>query len=153
MAASDYDLLLAASGVVEKVIVPRSSHVQSYNIPQGQKMVWKARVKKGDIGFGIKLLVESTNVMSSGTEKDIQAIEKYGPERQIIGELKAVNYDRRINMIFDNSNGHINRKNVAYWVAIGENVSHSDETVGAARTLEVSIICVCVYILRVYDCI
>jgi hypothetical protein len=40
-------------------------------------------------------------------------------------------------LVFDNSYSKIQRKQVAYWVSIGENVSLEDDTLGAARSKEV----------------
>lgn len=136
--ASDYDLLLAASGAQEKKIDAGSLYTQCYLIPAGHTMVWKCLVDKGDIGFGIRLLVDSSSKdkLRPSSELDLEPMDLYRPERPIIGTLKPVAYPRRVNMTFDNTHSGLASKDVAYWVAIGANVSHSDELVGGARTLE-----------------
>jgi hypothetical protein len=41
-------------------------------------------------------------------------------------------------LVFDNSHSHIQAKKCVYWIACGENVTLADESVGAARSLEVA---------------
>lgn len=94
--------------------------------------VWKARVKKFDVGFAVR---EQLN--GNDTPIDIQATTNYRSESLIQGQLSSQQNNRIVILVFDNSYSKIQRKQVAYWVSIGENVSLEDDTLGAARSKEV----------------
>lgn len=128
---SDFDLLLSADGASTAIIAIYSSFQQAYTIPAGAIFVYKARVKKWDIGFGIK-------EKRGNTEVDIEPIIRYESNSLIKGMIAPMDHPRNVILFFDNSYSQINRKRVAYWVAIGPNVSLSDDSVGAARDLEVT---------------
>jgi hypothetical protein len=131
----EYDLLLSAAGAVERNIAFHGNHSQTYNIPSGSGMVWKARVKKSDIEFSVR---EMNNIDSIPIV--IEPAQKYGNDSLIQGILPACERSRNINIFFDNSHAHatqIQRKTVVYWVSIGENVSLADDGTGSARQKEV----------------
>ena len=129
---ADYDLLLSAAGATEKTIPIYKSHTQTFTIPAGSAFVWKARVKKFDIGFAVREQIKEDQPMV-----DIEVLSKHRSESQIQGQLPAVAYARNITLVFDNSYSKIQRKSIAYWVSIGENVSLQDDALGAARSKEV----------------
>jgi len=127
----DYDLLLEAVGTTEKVISIRAKHSQNYHVPAGSLFVWKARVKKNDIGFSIFEVNDGENI-------EIQENRKYSSDVTIQGQLPATSNDRVISLVFDNSYSNLAVKRVAYWIACGENVSLADDAIGAARSIEVA---------------
>jgi hypothetical protein len=129
--SSDYDLLLSAPGATEKIIALHGTHAQTFLVPAGSTFVWKARVKRGDIGFAVREMRENANPV------DIESVMKYRSESLIQGQLPPSNTARNIKVIFDNTHSHIQSKRIAYWVACGENVSLADDTIGAARSKEV----------------
>jgi hypothetical protein len=95
-------------------------------------LVYKARVKKWDIGFGIF-------EKNGNQDSEIEPVVRYESATLIKGIIPAdPTRDRNIILFFDNSYSQINRKKIAYWVAIGPNVSLSDDTVGAAREMEIT---------------
>ena len=132
LTSSDYDLLLSAEGAIEKTIAIYKNHTHSFHVPAGSAFVWKARVKKFDIGFIVR-----EQLTENETPIDIQTEKNYRSESQIQGRLPPQQYNREIVLIFDNSYSKIQRKQVAYWVSIGVNVSLEDDTLGAARSKEV----------------
>lgn len=128
---ADYNLLLSAAGAIEKSIAINRSHKQVFSIPANNIFIWRARVKKFDVGFAV------TEIIKDGeTPVDIEPMAKYRFESQIQGKLAACNHARNIVLVFDNSYSHLQAKKIVYWVAIGENVSLEDDTVGAARSKE-----------------
>lgn len=129
MNSADYDLLMSAAGATEKFVNQGSSFSQTISVPAGSAFVWKARVKKGDIGFAIR---ETTD----GPHKDIEVMSRYGSESQIQGQLPAGHAARNITMVFDNSHSHFEGKHIVCWAACGVNVSLTDERVGKERWLE-----------------
>ena len=135
LASSDYELLLSAAGAVEKTINISSSWSQSFTVPAGSAFVWKARVKRYDIGFIVR---EIRNAANPSESLDIETLTRYRSDAPIQGHLPAVGYARNITLVFDNIHSHLQTKKVVYWVACGENVSLADDAVGAARSLEVS---------------
>ena len=132
LSSSDYDLLLSAAGATEKTIAIYKSHTQTFTIPAGSAFVWKARVKKFDIGFAVREQHKENEPLV-----DIEVLTKHRSESQIQGQLAAVGYTRNIILVFDNSYSKIQRKQIAYWVSIGEKVSLEDDALGAARSKEV----------------
>jgi hypothetical protein len=94
--------------------------------------VWKARVKKFDVGFAVR-----EQLLGNDAPIDIQAVTNYRSESLIQGQLAPQQHNRVVILVFDNSYSKIQRKQVAYWVSIGENVSLEDDTLGAARSKEV----------------
>ena len=131
--SADYDLLLSAAGATEKSIDILRAHQQVLNIPAGSAVAWKARVKKHEIGFAVREQLKGNDYV------DIEPLTKYRSDTQIQGQLPASNQPRNIILVFDNTHsGNLKRKQVAYWIAIGANVSLDDDTLGAARTKEVT---------------
>lgn len=94
--------------------------------------MWKARVKKFDVGFAVR-----EQLHGNDTPIDIQAVTNHRSESLIQGQLAPQQHNRIVILVFDNSYSKIQRKQVAYWVSIGENVSLEDDTLGAARSKEV----------------
>lgn len=127
--SEDFDLLLSAVGAVRKSIPMHGNYTQVYSVPAGSNMVWKARVKRQDIGF----IVKEINLTDS---IEIEPLQRYKADAQIQGQLDRSNKSRSIQLIFDNSHS-LHGKSIAYWVSIGENVSLTDETIGAKRSKEV----------------
>ena len=128
LSSADYDLLLSAAGATEKTIAIYKSHTQTFTIPAGSAFVWKARVKKFDIGFAVREQIKENDPLV-----DIQEYSKHRSESQIEGQLAPTNRARTIILVFDNSYSKIQRKQIVYWVSIGENVSLQDDAVGAAQ--------------------
>jgi hypothetical protein len=126
----DFDLLLSAVGAIKKAIPIHGQHSQVFSVPIGSKMIWKARVKRQDIGFTVK------EIGPNGTT-EIEPLQKFKSDMQIQGEINAATYNRNITLTFDNSHS-LHGKTVAYWIAIGESVSLSDDVVGAVRAREVA---------------
>eukprot|EP01039_Chlorochromonas_danica_P002937 gene2937-3204_t len=133
-ASYDYDLLLSAAGAIEKKVSGYGQHTVTFALPVGQCMVWKARVKKIDIGFSIREMREDEN--GNTTPLVIEPMQRYSADALIKGELTAADRPRTINLVFDNSHSPLQSKTIAYWVLIGENVSLANDQVGAARTRE-----------------
>lgn len=130
----DYDLLLSAAGAIEKTVPVLASHSQAFSVPAGSALIWKARVKKLDIGFSVKETVEE----SGQPAVVLEAPQKYTLDMPIQGKIAAVDYPRTITLHFDNAFSALQSKTVVYWVAIGEQVSLSDDLVGVARSKEVA---------------
>ena len=141
--SSDYDLLLAAAGASEKSIAIYQNHIQTFTVPAGSALVWKARVRRHEIGFAIREKHEKKDKKDKDTEAvtDIESMTSYRSDTQIQGKLPASKHERKIMLIFENkpsaSSPNLNPKQVAYWVAIGAKVSLDDDALGAARTKEV----------------
>ena len=87
-------------------------------------------MKKWDIGFGVFEKKGDQNV-------EIEPVVRFDAGTLIKGIVPAAPHDRSIVLFFDNSYSQINRKKVAYWTAIGPNVSLSDDVIGAAREMEI----------------
>lgn len=125
---ADFDLLLSNVGAIEKYIPIHSIHQQTFDLPAGSALVWKARVKRLEIGFSVKELRRDGDV-------EIETPRKYGCSTQIQGHITATSYQRTICLTFDNTNS-LKVKTIVYWVAIGENVSLYDDAINSARTKE-----------------
>lgn len=130
---ADYDLLLSAAGAVEKHIHAFGNYSQTFVVPAGSVFVYKARVKKHDIGFSVREIKEN-----DGTPQIIEPLTVHSAEAQIQGRIPSSDRTRNINLFFDNSHSPLQRKTAVFWVAIGENVSLADDQVGAARSKEVA---------------
>ena len=128
--SSDYELLLSAAGATEKTLNIRGTYTQTFAIPSGSAFVWKARVKKNDIGFAVK------EVKDQQPPVDIEPLNRYTSNTLIQGQIAASSQARNISLIFDNTHSFEIRR-VVYWVACGENVTLADDAVGAARSKEV----------------
>jgi len=126
---ADFDLLLSAAGAVKRSIPIHGHFSQIFAVPAGQKLVWKARVKRQDIGFMVKEIKDNEGMV------DIEPLQKYSHRSQIQGQIEVSTVSRNITLTFDNSHS-LQSKNVCYWVAIGENVSLSDDALGENRTRE-----------------
>jgi hypothetical protein len=149
--SSDYDLLLAAAGATEKTIQIYQSHTQTFNVPAGSALVWKARVRRHEIGFAVREQRDKHDKhdkhdkkekdTESGHNGDIQPMTLYRSDTQIQGKLPPSKHARSIVLVFANKpsaeSPNLNPKQIAYWVAIGANVSLDDDALGAARTKEV----------------
>lgn len=127
----DFEILLSAAGATQKTLIPLSSHSQIYRVPAGSSMVWKARVKKFDIGFSVKENVDNEN------SKEMESLQKFKSDTQIQGQLGPEDRNRSILLTFDNSYTIHQRKEIAFWISIGEKVSLSDDLFGAARSKEI----------------
>lgn len=143
--SSDYDLLLAAAGATEKTIQIYQSHTQTFNVPAGSALVWKARVRRHEIGFAVREQRDKHEKKDKDSEGghsgDIQPMTLYRSDTQIQGKLPPSKHARSIVLVFTNKpsaeSPNLNPKQVAYWVAVGANVSLDDDALGAARTKEV----------------
>lgn len=133
--SSDYDLLLSAAGAKEINIAASQFQRRKFVIPPGNTFVWKARVRQHNIGFAIVLLKGKGPDVK---EVDIKPLSRYGSVSLIQGSLPPVDKQRTIALVFDNSHSHIQGKRVGFWTTIGLNVSLSDDSIGAARSKEVS---------------
>lgn len=129
---SDYDLLLSVPGATEKNVAMYGTFSQTFAIPAGSAFVWKARLRKHDIGFAVR------EVRSQDLIVDIEPMQRFRAEAPIQGQLSACPQPRNIMLVFDNSHSHIPSKRLVYWVACGENVSLADDALGAARSKEVA---------------
>lgn len=136
MASLDYDVLLSAAGSVEKKISGYGSHSVLYSLPAGSALVWKARVRKLDIGFSVREVRE--NESSTSVPFIIEPMQRFGAGALIKGELTAADRPRTINLIFDNSHSALQGKTVLYWVLIGEKVSLADDQASAAMKKEMT---------------
>jgi hypothetical protein len=127
----DFDMLLSSAGAIQKTIAMRGIHSQTYELPAGSGMVWKARVKKLDIGFIVRELHDGSEL-----SRDTEAIPKYKSDQPIQGELTPASRNRKITITFDNTHTLHQRKIVAYWVEIGEKVSLADTANSSGRSKE-----------------
>lgn len=127
----DYDVLLASAGAVEKVVYNNLPVI--LNVPAGNSLVYKARVKKYDINFSIKETRENETIVNV-----LETPQKYTPDLQIKGMISSVDYSRTITLFFDNSHSPLQRKNVAYWIVIGENVSLADDQQASGKSKEMT---------------
>lgn len=126
---ADFDLLLSAAGAVKRAIPIHGHYSQIFAVPAGQKLVWKALVKRQDIGFMVKEIRGNEGVV------EIEPLQRYKAGSQIQGQIEISSVSRNITLTFDNSHS-LQGKTVCYWVAIGENVSLSDDAIGENRTRE-----------------
>ncbi len=131
--SADYDLLLSAAGAVERHINAFGNYSQTFVVPAGSAFVFKARVKKNDIGFSVREIKEN-----EGIPQIIEPLTVHSHEAQIQGKIPSSERNRNINLFFDNSHSPLIRKTVVFWVAIGEKVSLADDQIGAARSKEVT---------------
>ena len=142
--SADYDLLLAAAGATEKTIQIYQHHSQTYNVPAGSALVWKVRVRRHEIGFAVREHKDKKDRKDKDGEGsgDIEPMTAYRSDTLIQGKLAPSKHARSIVLVFENkpssSSPNLNPKQVAYWVAIGANVSLDDDALGAARTKEVT---------------
>eukprot|EP01031_Cornospumella_fuschlensis_P039118 gene39118-47595_t len=135
LASYDYDLLLSLAGAVEKSIAGYGSVAVNFTIPIGSSMIWKARVKKFDVGFSVREIRESE--ANNSIPFIIEPLQRFTPDQPIQGEITAVTSRvRTIQLVFDNGHTALQRKTVVYWVSIGENVSLKDDQSSAARNKE-----------------
>ena len=142
--SSDYDLLLSASGASEIQVGLQRVHTQTFSVPPGHTVVYKCRIKKGDIGFAIREIRGGDRPPS-----DIKPMTRIRSDAQVQGEIKATNRARTIALVFDNKKLDapvvgvkdlgllLKAKTVVFWVSSGEHVSLRDETQGLARDKEV----------------
>lgn len=126
----DFDLLLTADGAASATLAIYGTFQQTYVLKANSALAYKARVKKWDIGFGV---LEKRGDQSI----EIEPVVRYDSGTLIKGIIPAAPQDRSIVLFFDNSYSQIYRKKVAYWTAIGPNVSLSDEAFGVAREMEI----------------
>lgn len=126
---TDFDLLLSTFGAMEKVIPMRDHFSKAYNVPPGCKFAWKARVKRGDISFVVKEQKDNDGMV------EIEPFQKYKADSQIQGIINESKKPRKLTITFDNTNS-LQSKTIAYWIAIGENVTLQDDAKGAARSKE-----------------
>ena len=125
----EYDSLLTAVGTHELAIAVRSIHIQKVDIPAGSAIVWKVRVKKYDIGFGVKEIIGNKEI-------EIQPVVQHNEKVVMKGHLGASEKSRNIAFVFDNSSSQLHRKSIAYWISVGPDVTHLEEEVESARTKE-----------------
>ena len=76
--SSDYELVMAASGAIEKSIGVSSTYNATFVVPAKSSFVWKARVKRNDIGFAVREVRERDSI-------DIESLEKYRFDNPIQG--------------------------------------------------------------------
>jgi len=128
----EYDLLLSAAGAVEKHIPVYSSHSPSFSLPAGSAFVYKARVKKHDIGFSVREIIDNNSPPAL-----IENGARYTSENLIQGYIAPIDRDRTINLHFDNSYSTLQGKSIVFWVAMGQSVSLTDDQLAANRSKEV----------------
>ena len=100
---------------------------QTFEVPENCAIVWKARVKQHDIGFALREMPDATtytqnNNNNSNTESNatvIQPLQRFSSEALIQGQLAPTDRHRNINLLFDNTHSHLQRKTIVFWVAIG----------------------------------
>ena len=94
-------------------------------------------MKYHDIGFAVREIPDQTasmniNNLSSSSHHPsqgnadvanqiivIQPLQRFSSEAQIQGKLPPADRARNINLLFDNSHSHLQRKTIVFWVAIG----------------------------------
>jgi len=128
----EYDLLLSAAGAVEKHIPVYSSHSPMFTLPAGSAFVYKARVKKHDINFSVREILDN-NTPPMFLESPV----RYTAENVIQGFISPLDRDRTINLHFDNAYSTLQGKYIVFWVAMGQNVALSDDQMVANRSKEV----------------
>lgn len=127
----DFDLLLTSEGSASTTLAIYATHSQVFAVPAGSAFAYKARVKKWDIGFGV----------TEKRDKEVVELEpllRFESNQLIKGVIPAAAHGRSITLFFDNSFSQLQRKKVAYWVAIGPNAALTDDGVGTAREMEVT---------------
>lgn len=140
--SADYDLLLSAAGASETHIGLQRVHTQTFSVPPGHTVVYKCRIKKGEIGFAIR------EIRQDRAPTDIKPMARIRSDATVQGEIKATTRQRNIALIFDNKKLDapmgakdlsllLKAKTVCFWVSCGELVSLKDESVGLARDKEV----------------
>ena len=140
--SSDYDLLLSAAGASEAHIGLQRVHTQTFFVPPGHTVVYKCRIKKGEVGFAIR------EIRVDRPPTDIKALTRIRSDAQVQGEIKATTRPRNIALVFDNKKFDapmgakdlgllLKAKTVCFWVSCGEQVSLRDESVGLARGKEI----------------
>ena len=82
--SSDYELLLSASGAIEKTINLNSSYNQVFVVPAGSSFVWKARVKRHEIGFAVREIRENEPAI------EIEPLSKYRYDMLIQGMFTVI---------------------------------------------------------------
>jgi hypothetical protein len=128
----EFDLLLSNAGAVEKNIAAYGNYSPMFSVPAGATFVYRAKVKKMDIALAVREVRDGNDSATTVLEPS----QRYNSEAQIQGRIAPANYPRTINLFFDNSHSPLQGKTIVYWVAIGENVSLSDENSSGARTKE-----------------
>lgn len=136
MASHDYDVLLSCAGAVEKKIAGYSSHTVAVTLPAGSRLIWKARVKKFDIGFTVREMRETGS--GSSVPIVIEPPQRYNADAWMKGEVPEANRQRTINIVFDNTHTALQRKMVVYLIQMGENISLADSQVNVALTKEMN---------------
>lgn len=127
----EYDLLLSNAGAVEKNIAPYSSFSPSFNLPAGNALVYKARVKKWDINLTLREVEEDGTVPVI-----LDGPQRYSADVVMQGRIPPTNHSRTITLFFDNSHSPLQGKTVVYHIMIGENVSLNDDQNSGERTKE-----------------
>lgn len=134
--------MLSAAGATEADIGLQRIHTQTFSVPPGHTVVYKCRIKKGDIGFAIReIRIDKPSV-------DIKPLIRIRSDAQVQGEIKATTRARNIALVFDNKGLApakaakdigllLKSKTVCFWVSTGEHVSLKDESVGLARDKEI----------------
>jgi hypothetical protein len=140
--SSDYDLLLSAAGATEAQVGVARIYTQTFSVPSGHTVVYKCRIKKGDIGFAIReIRVDQVPI-------DLKPLVRIRSDAQVQGEIKATTRPRNIALVFDNKKLApakaakdlglmLKSKTVCFWVSTGENASLRDESVGLSRDIEI----------------
>jgi hypothetical protein len=131
---SDYELLLSAVGAEEKSVPIHGQITETFIVPADSAFVYKARVRKGDIGFSLREIREPNIVI------ELEHMTRYRSDQLIQAEIPAteIGPPRTYQLVFDNSHSHMQRKNCAMWVTIGQDVSLLDDAAGVARSKEVA---------------
>ncbi len=127
----EYDVLLSAAGAVEKHIPVYSSHSPMFTLPAGSAFVYKARVKKHDIGFSVREMLDNSTPPAL-----IENAARYTPDNFIQGYIAPIDRERTINLHFDNSYSTLQGKSIVFWVAMGQNVTLADDQLTGNRSKE-----------------
>ena len=91
-------MLMSAAGAAEEDVGLGRVHTQTFAVPPGHAVVYKCRVKKGDVGFVIREIREGQAPL------DIRKSCRIRTDAQVQGEIKATTRARSIALVFDNKN-------------------------------------------------
>lgn len=104
--SSNYDVLFSAAGATEKQIAAYGNYSQTFVVPANSAFVYKARVKKLDIGFSVREIREN-----DGIPVVIEPLLLHSSEAQIQSKIPPSERQRIINQHFDNSHSsHFNEE-------------------------------------------
>jgi len=122
---------------------------QTFEVPVNCAIVWKARVKQHDIGFVLRQMPDATSQTNNNNNTEgnaiiIQPLQRFSSEALIQGQLAPTDKHRNINLFFDNTHSHMQRKTIVFWVAIGRHlILLMFDIIYISTFIETSDVCVC----------